>query len=340
MLRLPASWTWDFWFADDGETYHLFFLKASRALHDPDRRHWRATVGHAVSRDLKTWTEVADALVPADEPAFDDLATWTGSVVRAPGGMWRMFYTGVDRANRGLVQRIGAAWSEDLMTWHRQPDLVLESDHRWYERLTDQTWPDEAWRDPWVFHDPQTNRWHMLITARARQGDPFQRGVVGHAVSEDLDHWKIQEPLSTPGAGFGQLEVIQIEEVEGRIVMLFSCLHTELPAERRRAGQLGGTWCLAIDKRTGPFDVSKARRVCTEALYSGRLIRDRSGKWVMLAFRHVEDDGTFIGEITDPIPITWNRDGSGIQMYGVPDPWRPAETLDQSLEPLTQGQRQ
>ena len=30
-------------------TYHLFFLKASRALHDPDRRHWRATIGHATA---------------------------------------------------------------------------------------------------------------------------------------------------------------------------------------------------------------------------------------------------------------------------------------------------
>jgi len=30
---------WDFWFADDGDRYHLYFLKASRALVDPDRRH-------------------------------------------------------------------------------------------------------------------------------------------------------------------------------------------------------------------------------------------------------------------------------------------------------------
>ncbi len=70
VLRLPASWTWDFWLAKDQDTYHLFFLKASRALRDPDRRHWRATVGHAVSDDLRTWTEVADALVPSDAPAI------------------------------------------------------------------------------------------------------------------------------------------------------------------------------------------------------------------------------------------------------------------------------
>ena len=34
--------TWDFWFADTGDAYHVFFLRASRALQDPHRRHRRA----------------------------------------------------------------------------------------------------------------------------------------------------------------------------------------------------------------------------------------------------------------------------------------------------------
>jgi beta-fructofuranosidase len=39
MLRLPGAWVWDFWLADDGDRYHLFFLFASRALQDERRRH-------------------------------------------------------------------------------------------------------------------------------------------------------------------------------------------------------------------------------------------------------------------------------------------------------------
>ena len=65
-LSLADSWVWDFWFADDGERYHLFFLRASRALLDPDRRHRRASLGHAVSTDLRHWTLRADALVADD----------------------------------------------------------------------------------------------------------------------------------------------------------------------------------------------------------------------------------------------------------------------------------
>jgi len=49
------EWVWDSWLADDGDLYHLYFLKAPRALGDPSLRHTSATVGHATSRDLVAW---------------------------------------------------------------------------------------------------------------------------------------------------------------------------------------------------------------------------------------------------------------------------------------------
>jgi beta-fructofuranosidase len=53
--------------------------------------------------------------------------------------------------------------------------------------------------------------------------------------------------VSQPDAGFGQLEVLQIAEIDGRRVLLFSCLHTELSDERRVGGRLGGIWSVPID---------------------------------------------------------------------------------------------
>ena len=67
MLALPDSWVWDFWTADDGESYHLFFLYASKALHDPEARHLRASIGHAVSDDGIAF--VPDALNPVVAPS-------------------------------------------------------------------------------------------------------------------------------------------------------------------------------------------------------------------------------------------------------------------------------
>lgn len=309
MFRLPYAWTWDFWVADDGEHFHLFFLKASRALLDPDRRHWRASVGHAISTDLCHWTEVSDALVAADSPAFDDVATWTGSVVRGDDGKWRMFYTGVDRASGGLTQRIGVAESEDLFTWQRAEHPALEADPRWYEKRADAQWPDEAWRDPWVMRDPDSDGWHMLITARARTGASHERGVVGHATSPDLKHWTAQPPLSTPKAGFGQLEVLQFERVEERGVLVFSCLSTELSNRRRATGETGGIWAVNSDGPTGPFDIDAAYSLTDEKLYAGRLVQHRDGAWYLLAFHHTDPSGAFVGHLSDPMPVCWDKYG-------------------------------
>ena len=54
-FSLPDHWVWDFWLADDGATYHLFYLHAPHALGNPDLRHRNARIGHATSSDLMTW---------------------------------------------------------------------------------------------------------------------------------------------------------------------------------------------------------------------------------------------------------------------------------------------
>jgi beta-fructofuranosidase len=301
VLRLPDHWLWDFWFADDGELFHLFFLKAPRRLGDPDLRHWNVSIGHAVSGDLAQWRVLDDALLPAAAPAFDDRSTWTGSVIRDDAGLWRMFYTGTSNAENGLKQRIGCVASRDLATWERAPELpVLESDPRWYEGLPRVEWFDEAWRDPWVFRPAPDDHWHMLTTARVGTGPGESRGVIGHATSDDLVRWEVGPPLTEPDSGFGHLEVPQVEEIEGRTLLLFSCLGTELSPKRPGAG---GIWVAEGESLTGRFQISAARRISDESLYSGRIIRDRAGRWQLLAFRNLDADGRFVGELTDPIPF-------------------------------------
>lgn len=306
MFDLPGSWVWDFWFADDGDRYHLFFLYASRALRDPDARHYRASIGHAVSTDLVNWTQVEDALVRSDAPAFDDLATWTGSVVRHPDGTWFLFYTGATAAPDGKnIQRIGYATSPDLTVWTKAAGPVLEAEGPWYEKLSSGAWHDEAFRDPWVFPDPDGDGWHMLITARAPEGPVDGRGVIGHAWSADLRTWELREPLSAPTPeGFGQLEVVQAEVVDGRPVLIFSCLGDQATASRRGSG--GGTWAVPAESLLGPFDIDGAYPLTDDSLYVGRLLRRRSdGQWLLFAFHHVGEDGLFVGGVTDPMPVRW-----------------------------------
>lgn len=175
-------------------------------------------------------------------------------------------------------------------------------DPTWYEKL-DGPWHDEAWRDPWVVADPGGDGWHMLITARARDGEVYSRGVVGHAWSSDLDHWEVRPPLSGPGK-FGQLEVIQYIELGGRPALAFCTGAAELNRAMHPPGQRGGMWLVEGPGLLGPWDVDRARRIDHASLYAARVVTDVDGTPALLGFSDLVD-GEFVGEILDPVPIVF-----------------------------------
>jgi hypothetical protein len=59
-----------------------------------------------------------------------------------------------------------------------------------------------------------------------------------------------------------------------------------------------------VESLTGPFAVAESYRITDERLYVGRLVQDRAGAWQFLAFCNL-DDGGWVGEITDPQPVSW-----------------------------------
>ncbi|MGX5682501.1 glycosyl hydrolase family 32 [Schumannella luteola] len=303
-FTLDSHWVWDFWLADDGDTFHMYYLHAPQSLGDQHLRHRNAVIGHATSTDLSSWTDHGVVLEPGAAGDFDGTATWTGSVVAAPDGSWRMFYTGsrfLSADSHANVETVGVAESRDLHTWTKRPGPIAVADERWYEVLGSSSWPEEAWRDPWVFPDAAGDGWHMLVTARSATGDERDRGVIGHAVSSDLESWRVRPPLTAPGAGFAHLEVPQVVEIDGSVVLLFSCDSPALAGSR--AGGTGGIWAARGDSPTGPFDLAGARLIADESLYSGRVIRARDGRWVLLAFENATSDGGFSGVLSDPLPV-------------------------------------
>ncbi len=310
MLRLRDDWVWDSWIADDGELYHLFFLKAPRALGDPGLRHARATIGHATSPDLREWTHLGDALLP-DPAGWDDLAVWTGSVVRGDDGLWRMFYTAIATRGHGLRdQRIGVVVSEDLHTWRRVTDHpIVTADPRWYRTLEEDVTASETWRDPFVFRDPGGDGWRMLITARAIGADRNDDGVLAEARSADLLRWEVMAPVCAPGAGFGQLEVAQVRVIGDRPVLVFTCHPQEQTADRIERSGRYCTWSVVGPSVTGPWDIGTAQPFRAEpALFAAPLVQQRDGSWALVGFRNLEPEGIFSFEILDPIPVEL-RDG-------------------------------
>ena len=326
-LKLVDKWIWDSWFVFDGSHYHAYYLSASRALGDPQRRHRHPIVGHAVSQDLTNWTVVVDALIVSDSPAFDSYTTWTGSVVKGDDGLWWMYYTGTSREDGGDIQTVGAATSPDLYTWTKlSSNAMVAADERWYEKLGQSTWPDEAWRDPWVFKaEPgqliggqhyndeagitelanSNPLWHMLVTARSNVGPVATRGVMGHAVSTDQRNWQVLPPLGSLTDDFGQLEVFQYQIIDGVPTVVFCCGWRELSPERQeKFGKRDATYSFSVGPDLTDIDFSRAQGFEDALVYAGRVIEGPNG-WSLIGFINNEGlNGEFVGELSDPIAVT------------------------------------
>ena len=310
-LAFEDRWIWDFWLVRDGGDHHVFYLQASTDIGHPDERHWNVSIGHAVSRDLMRWETLPDALSPGPRGTWDDASTWTGSVIGWQG-RWFLLYTGTSGADGGLVQRIGLAVSDDLVRWRRHQRPVLEADPRWYETLDCRAWHDQAWRDPWVFMHPDDGQFHVLVTARARAGEPTERGVVGHARSRDLRTWEVLSPVTEP-MGFGQMEVPQLVHLGGRWYLLF-CSDIETQGARRRATGPGtGTFYLVGEAPTGPFRMLGDGALAADrngSTYAGKLHQMTDGTIVFLAWHRRGPGGDFHGALSDPRPVEVAPDGA------------------------------
>jgi len=313
VIRLHDKWVWDFWFAQEGPDYHIFYLQAPRSLREESRRHWNVSVGHAVSQDLLRWEILPDALKPSHKTGtWDNYTTWTGSIIKHEG-LWYMLYTGTNREENGKIQRIGLAVSSDLMTWERYSEqAIITADPKWYEVFDNYDWHEVTWRDPWVFKLEET--FHAFITARCKAGPRNARGVIGHAISTDLVNWEVKSPITDPG-GFGFMEVPQLVEIDGLWLLFFS-VPKEMVAladlDNADNNQHTGTHYLVADHALGPFrSLTHEFLVGDEigSLYAGKVIRGPQGDWVFMAFENFSPGKMFIGKISDPFPLSIQKDG-------------------------------
>ena len=320
MLKLNDQWIWDFWTYKDGPLWHIWFLKADKSLQDESLRHWNVTHGHATSPDLKNWEYHGTCMEPAKSPSWDDKTVWTGSVLRE-GGLWHLFYTGTCAAEGGKRQRIGHATSNDGHNWQRVGDgLALDlvagdevsSLYEEHDDLTNGPWDGRAMRDPWVIRDPHGSGWLMYFTARLAGGDALNaRGAVGLARSEDLTHWTLQAPVYA-GGDYGQLEVPQVFEIDGRWYCVFcnaaehwSKSRVQAYAEAGHGTPVWGTHYLMAPDAMGPWTVADTPFLdgampCRR--YAGKIIGSDGGL-VLLGFEYWDADGDFVGQICDPVAV-------------------------------------
>ena len=288
-LALPGRFLWDFWTVEHAG---LTFLYALSAPHDPDphSRHARSRVEVFSSADLRRWDHHGVALAPGEAGAWDDLAIWTGSVASDPGGGWVMLYTGRSRADGGRVQRIGLARSTDLLAWERHPEPVIEADPALYR--TRGRHGSTNWRDPWL--ERTGPGWTAWITAQHRDGPVEGSGTVARATSGDLVAWEVHPPVV--GERLSEhLEVPQI--VQGGQAMLLNTYahHVDPKGPLPRA-------CLSLLlRREG--EAFAFERVVERWPADARYVIKEIRPGVGLCWLGEQDDGAFVGAVSDPFPL-------------------------------------
>ena len=148
--------------------YHLFHLIIPN--HD--------YIAHAISEDGMSWKRIKNALFVGDPGDWDDDMLWTMHVYK-DGDRFVMYYTGLQRKDRGVVQKIGCAESHDLINWEKfdYQGLPLGSGAPHYEDINNNPREWLSFRDPFRF-DHQGNK-YLLFCGRQSMGPISRRGCVG-----------------------------------------------------------------------------------------------------------------------------------------------------------------
>ncbi|MCC7494644.1 MAG: hypothetical protein IT204_19960 [Fimbriimonadaceae bacterium] len=306
----PGLWTWDNWFARDGDTYHAYYLSVASCIGDPNDwglRSGLVQIGHATSSDLRTWTDQGPVLVPQPRTPHSVLAT--GSVARH-GDRWWMAYSA-----HGTPAGIGMLESTDLYRWQRvaHGDGVVVPRGTYTGTFEGQPLRWEPLADPFLYPEPINGKMVIVINARALDVPHNESGCLATLESTDLLHWTPGPVLAFPRFG-ERLETPQLWHHGGRWYLLTGVAHdqpaiaprwvAELPAptnQHRRANLV-----LQADRYEGPYRL--VGNYLLDRLPGGRfgyihkLVSGPDGQDYLLTSSN--------NRLSLPFPVTYAADGS------------------------------
>ncbi len=189
--------------------YHLFHLIIPN--HD--------YIAHAVSNDGLSWKRVNNSLFVGHPGEWDDDMLWTMHVCE-DGGKFEMYYTGLQRKDRGVVSKIGYAESNNLIDWKKDKKNIFPIGPKgiFYETETANPRKWLSFRDPFRF--VYKNEVYLLLCSRTITGPVSRRGCVG-LVKITNDVVELMPPLLYPRV-YDDIECPCIFELKGRFYLLGS----------------------------------------------------------------------------------------------------------------------
>lgn len=310
-------------FYHDG-LYHLFHLVLPN--HD--------FIAHAVSTNGINWRRVRNALFIGDPGSWDDLMLWTMHISPDPHqeGRWRMFYTGLTRRDRGGIQRIGLAVSDNLYEWRKapvhwqdgrgpnDPEPIREArrtsarreasdinapidesscypispDPKYYESSMDEGRHWVSFRDPYFTHGG-SGGW-LLVAARVKDGPIVRRGCVAVHKETSPNHFEANPTLFHPKL-YDDIEVPNVIKIDGHLYLIGS-MREDAKIRYWHGSGIHSEWYSYHDNVLMP-----------QGNYAGRVCRDDKG-WLLWCFFAMNRQDRGVDNMM-PVPKRLRRDPDG-----------------------------
>lgn len=303
---------WDSWYFTRGDEVHVIHLQKKRpGSTRPDADD--GALGHAVSTDMLTWKELPVALRPGAPGSIDDNEIWTGCTYEH-AGKYYLYYTARTLREKGTIQRICLATSDDTITWKKHPEPVIVPDSRWYTK--------HDCRDLTIHRHPQTGEFHGFYPATLNSTELVETTAIAHVRSRDLINWTHEPPVFTP-QGYGVVEVPDVFYLDNRWWMILLTGHAYgSRAEFSDPNIVSGTIYASSDRLEGPYREGKDNVLIGSMQFNGFSCRtlERAGKRYLFytqTERVDNHDGrpSTLGTITTPKELRVTADKRLIATY-------------------------
>lgn len=230
--------------------YHAFFQ------HNPfstkwDKMYW----GHAVSKDLIHWNQLANALNP-DMFYENKGGCYSGSAIEKDGVLY-LFYTSVSE-ELGQTQSVAFSYDGLHFEKYKNNPVILHNGEL----------DDRNFRDPKVF--AFNNRYYMVVGAELDG-----KGRILLFASDDLFGWDFVNIIYETAEFGGVLECPDLFELDGKWVLMFSAVKPTVASTVFVIGEFDG-------------ENFKAENVCYSEIgkdfYAPQTFLDNQGRRIMHAW--------------------------------------------------------
>jgi beta-fructofuranosidase len=263
--------------------YHLFHLIIPN--HD--------YIAHAISHDGITWKRVKNALFVGHPGDWDDDMLWTMHAALYQD-RFHLFYTGLTLRDKGVMQRIGIAVSDDLMDWTKVRDTRFPAQSRapYYEDLRNNPRQWLSFRDPFYYHE--NDHHFLLVCARAADGPLSRRGCVAVLKLKD-EELVFLPPLIYPRI-YDDVECPCLFRIGDRYYLIGS-IREDIKVRY---------WF--SDRLLGEYQSFHSDVLLPRGNYAARVVRD-NGHWLIFNFYYM--DGNVHSKRVLPPPKQLEADSDG-----------------------------